>query len=53
MKMTEMPRRKLSADALRVESFEPRARAAEIEFGPPTSPGASVPPCCSQQYVCI
>jgi hypothetical protein len=53
MKMTETPRRKLSIDALRVESFEPRPRSTEIEFGPPTNPGASVPPCCSQQYICI
>jgi len=53
MKMTEMPRRKLSVDALRVASFEPRPRAAEFELGPPTNPGASVPPCCSDRYVCI
>jgi hypothetical protein len=53
MKPIQTPRRKLSPDALRVESFEPRARADAVELAPPTNPGASVPPCCSDQYVCI
>ena len=53
MKTMETPRKKLALDGLRVETFEPRPRATEIEFAPPTNPVGSMPPCCSEQYICI
>lgn len=44
--------RMLSLDTIQVETFEPQPAAERQVVGPPTNPGASVPPCCSEVYIC-
>ncbi len=50
---TQKPRTRLSIDTLRVETFAAAPESVMVlEIGP-TNPGVSMPPCCSQVYVCI
>ena len=50
---TQKPRTRLSIDTLRVETFAAAPDAVTIREMGPTNPGVSMPPCCSEVYVCI
>jgi hypothetical protein len=50
---TEKTRTRLSIDTLRVETFTPQQRPEALELvDPPTRPGNTFPPCCSDVLVC-
>jgi len=53
MKTLQQTRTRLSIETLRVETFAAAPdREIVLEMGP-TNPGVSMPPCCSQVYICI